>query len=219
MTSSTGGASPEEDAAGHSAARVLFCDESDFGFGWISPKPGWMARASHALATDGDVWLIDPVDFDGLDDRLRSLGDPTGVLQLFGRHHRNCASIAARLGVRHLVVPETVVDSPFETIPITGLPGRQETALWWAEKRTLIVAEAVGTAAYYRAHGQPLGIHPVLRIFRPPTALLQFEPDHILCSHGPGIHTRATETLRSSIHRARRDLPRILPRLIGTRRT
>ncbi len=218
MTSSTGGASPEEDAAGHSAARVLFCDESDFGFGWISPKPGWMARASHALATDGDVWLIDPVDFDGLDDRLRSLGDPTGVLQLFGRHHRNCASIAARLGVRHLVVPETVVDSPFETIPITGLPGRQETALWWAEKRTLIVAEAVGTAAYYRAHGQPLGILPSFESSAHQPHCSSSNPTTSSAATAP--ESTRVQPRHSAAASTEPERPsRILPRLIGTRRT
>ena len=69
----------------------IFCDESDGGFGWISPEPAWMGRASHALAADGGVWLVDPVDFAGLDERVRSLGEPRAVLQLLGWHNRDCA--------------------------------------------------------------------------------------------------------------------------------
>jgi hypothetical protein len=197
---------------------VLLCDESDTGFGWISPAPDWMARASHALAADGRVWLIDPVDFGGLDDRVRLLGDPAGVLQLLGWHHRDSAAIAARLGVAHLITPDAVPDSPFETTRIAGIRGWRETALWWPEERTLIVAEAVGTVRYYCAPGRPLGIHPFFRVFRPPSALLRFEPDHILCGHGPGLHADAAKTLRDTVDRARRDLPVVLPRIAAARR-
>ena len=49
--------------AGLERAGVTFCDESDGGFGWIAPEPPWMQRASHALAADGGVWLVDPTDF------------------------------------------------------------------------------------------------------------------------------------------------------------
>ena len=146
----------------------IFCDESDGGFGWISREPAWMARASHALAADGGVWLVDPVDFAGLDERVRSLGEPREVLQLLAWHHRDCASIAARLGVPCIVAPTEVPGSPFETIRIPGVPGWRETALWWPGRRTLIVSEAVGTVRYFRSPARALGVHPVLRLFRPP---------------------------------------------------
>jgi len=199
-------------------AAARFCDESDDGFGWIAAEPTWMGRASHALAASGGVWLIDPVDVAGLDERVATLGEPRAVLQLLGWHHRDCAAVAARLGVPHLVCPVDVPGSPFEAIRVPGIPGWRETALWWAERRTLIVSEAVGTVRYYRAPGRVLGIHPVLRAFRPPRTLLRFEPEHILCGHGAGVHDGATEALRTAVGHARRDLPAALPRLVAARR-
>ncbi len=196
----------------------MFCDESDGGFGWISPEPAWMGRASHALAADGGVWLVDPVDFAGLDERVRSLGEPRGVLQLLGWHNRDCASIAARLGVPCIVVPTELPGSPFETIRIPGVRGWRETALWWPERRTLIVGEAVGTVRYFRAPGRAMGVHPLLRIYRPPSVLLGFEPEHILCGHGRGLHSGAASALQNAVQLARHDLPRVLPRIFAARR-
>jgi hypothetical protein len=69
------------------------------------------------------VWLVDPVDFAGLDERVRSLGEPRAVLQLLGWHNRDCASIAARLDVPCIVVPAEVPGSPFETIRVAGVRG------------------------------------------------------------------------------------------------
>ncbi|MEI8105636.1 MAG: hypothetical protein WCH31_07320 [Actinomycetes bacterium] len=195
-----------------------FCDESDTGFGWISAEPPWMQRASHAIASNGGVWLIDPVDFAGLDDRVRTLGEPRGVIQLLDRHRRDAASVATRLGVPQLVTPQDVPDSPFEMITVPAIPGWRETGLWWAERQTLVVAEAVGTARYYCAPGRPLGVHPLLRMVRPPVTLLRFEPDHLLCGHGAGIHDDTTATLHGAVRRSRRELPALLPRLLTARR-
>ncbi len=66
--------------------RIEICDEASFGFGWIAPEPVLLQRAAHALAAGGRYWLVDPVDVPGLDDRLRPLGEPAGVLQLVDRH-------------------------------------------------------------------------------------------------------------------------------------
>jgi hypothetical protein len=197
---------------------VTICDESDAGFGWISPEPPWMGRASHALVEGGGVWLVDPVDVPGLEDRVGALGEPRGVLQLLGRHTRDCARLAARLGVPHLVTPSTVPDSPFALFPVPGVPGWKESALWWAERRTLVVSEAVGTTRYYRAPGRPLGVHPLLRLLRPPTVLLGYRPEHLLVGHGAGLHEDAAEALVEAVKRARRELPRTVPRMLGARR-
>jgi hypothetical protein len=64
-----------------------------------------MRRASHALAQDGDVWLVDPVDVAGLDALLAPLGTVRGVLQLLDRHARDCAALARRHGAPHIVTP------------------------------------------------------------------------------------------------------------------
>ena len=73
-------------------------DESERGFGWISPEPRFMQRTSHALVAGGKVWLIDPVLEDGALERIRALGEPAGVLQLLDRHGRDCAD-RAELGL------------------------------------------------------------------------------------------------------------------------
>ena len=51
-----------------------------------------MARASHALATEGAVWVVDPVDWPEAIDRALTLGRPAAVLQLLDRHNRDCAA-------------------------------------------------------------------------------------------------------------------------------
>ena len=197
---------------------ITICDESDDGFGWIAPEPPAMERASHALAAGGGVWLVDPTDFPGLDERVAGLGEPRAVLQLINRHNRDCAAIAARLGVPHLAMPATVPESPFEVVPVPAVPGWKETALWWPERRTLVVTEAIGTARYYCAPGQPVGVNPVLRLLRPPAALLRFAPEHLLFGHGAGLHEGAAAALEQAVRRSRRDLPRVVPRLLAAGR-
>ncbi|MGH3034208.1 MAG: hypothetical protein ACRDON_06570, partial [Gaiellaceae bacterium] len=61
-------------------AHIRLCDEWESGFGWIAPKPALLERASHALAADGRVWLVDPVDGEGVEERVRGLGEPAGVI-------------------------------------------------------------------------------------------------------------------------------------------
>src|SRR5204862_2343114 len=72
--------------------RVDDFDEFEHGFGWIADE--FMQRCSHALVADGRVWLIDALDRDGLDVRVRGAGAPAGVIQLLDRHHRDCAALA-----------------------------------------------------------------------------------------------------------------------------
>ena len=56
---------------------VRFCDELDFTVGWIHPDPDWMERAGHAVLSGGGVWVIDPVDGDGVEDgSARSASPP-----------------------------------------------------------------------------------------------------------------------------------------------
>ena len=105
-----------------------FCDESALGFSWVAEEP--LTRTSHALAADGRVWLVDPVDWPEAIERARSVDDPAAVLQLLDRHIRDCASVAARLGVPHFASPATVPDSPFEVVEVKGWKRWSEVALW-----------------------------------------------------------------------------------------
>ena len=139
-------------------------EHHELGLSWLADDGEKMERACHAIVTDNGVWVIDPVDVAGLDDRLAELGEPIGVIQLLDRHDRDCAAVAERLGVPHHRLPFAgVPDSPFEVIRVVDNRFWKEAALWWPDRRALVVAEAVGSAAYFRAGSEPLGVHPMLR--------------------------------------------------------
>lgn len=183
--------------------------ELPFGLEWV--EPGFMQRASHALAADERVWLVDPLDAEGLDERVAALGEPAGVVQLLDRHARDAASLAARYEAPLYVTPfDGVPGSPFEVLRVVDLPGWREAGLWWPETRTLVVADALGTARYFRASYETLAVHPFLRLF-PPNALNGLEPGHVLCGHGQGVHDpSAAAALEQALRTARRRIPRWL---------
>jgi hypothetical protein len=185
-------------------------DEIENGIGWlVSDKR--MHRTSHALAADGRVWLFDVVDDPGLDDRVRELGEPVGVVQLLDRHERDCATVARRLGVPHHVVPRRLADSPFELRPVVRLRWWREVALWWPERRILLVADALGTLPYFCVGEEPAGLHPFLRPW-PPRSLRGLEPEHLLVGHGAGVHHHPT-VVASALRTARRRIPRWIAQL------
>ena len=70
-----------------------------------------MGRTAHALSSGGQVWLIDPFDDEPALQAAATLGRPAGVLQLLDRHNRDCDSIAARLGVPLLRLPDRAPDA------------------------------------------------------------------------------------------------------------
>jgi hypothetical protein len=186
---------------------VRFVDEIGFAFGWIAPEPRFMQRASHAVAANGRLWLIDPVADERTLERARELGDPAGVVQLLDRHGRDCRAVAEQLGVPLYEVPEQPpAEAPFEVLPLLRLRWWHEVALWYPEQRTLVCADAVGTAQYYRAAGERLGVSPLLRL-TPPRRLLAVEPEHVLVGHGEGIHEDAAAALREAVRLARRRAP------------
>lgn len=173
---------------------------------------------SHALVADGEVWIVDASDFPGLDEELLALGRPRAVIQLLDRHRRDGPAIAARLGVPLIEDPGELPGTPFETVRVPALRGWHETALWWPDLRTLVVAEAVGTARYYCAPGRSLGVYPLLRLARLPKVLTRFEPEHLLVGHGPSLHDDAAEQLRQAVRRARWELPLLAARVFTARR-
>jgi hypothetical protein len=167
-----------------------------------------MQRASHALADGGRVWLVDPVDVDGLDGRIGALGEPAGVICLLDRHGRDSAALTARYRVELLQHPEEgpIDGTPFASVRLVSLPGWRESALWWPERRVLVVADALGTARYFLAPGERLGVHPLLRLL-PPGRLAAFDPEHVLCGHGEGVHVGAGEALCEALATSRRRVP------------
>jgi len=189
-----------------------FCDErGEHGFGWIVEEAA--TRTSHALAAHGRVWLVDAVDWPDAIERALTLGEPAGVLQLLDRHNRDCAAIADRLGIPHLVAPDEVPGSPFRCLPVLRRRWWAETALWWAEERTLVVAEALGTNRFFTAGKAPVGVHVLLRL-TPPKVLGQLGPAHLLVGHGEGLHGAGTaDAIAGALAASRRGLPGLLVRL------
>ena len=186
---------------------LKFSDEFEHGFAWHR-EGDRIHRTSHAIRSRGGVWLIDVVDVPGLDERVRALGEPAGVVQLLDRHKRDCAAVAARLGV-----PLHVLTAPdgLEARRIVDWRFWKEIALWFPDERILVCADALGSVAYFRAKGEPFGVHPLLRLFPPKRALGDLEPEHVLFGHGPGYHgSDAPERLRDALETSRRRLPRAL---------
>jgi hypothetical protein len=203
--------------------KIATWKDTPFGLSWIAAEPALLERASHALAVDGRVWLVDPVDAEAVEERVRALGEPAGVLQLVDRHGRDCAALAARLGVPHHRVPRAAIgEAPFEVLPVLDVPGWREAALWWPAEEVLVCTEALGTAAYFRAPEEALALHPFLRIYQP-RALRDMArgltPRHVLVGHGPGLHgDGARAALQNAVLRGRRTAPAWLRHQITRRR-
>ena len=173
-------------------------DELPFGFGWLEAG-SFARRCSHAVAVDGKVWIFDALADEEALARIAALGEPAAVVQLLDRHGRDNAAVAKRLGVPLHVVPERAPpDAPFEVVPLLRNRLWSEVALWFPELATLVVAEALGTAQYYRAPDERVAVNPVLRL-TPPRGLLGFEPEHLLVGHGEGVHEDTAAAIRDAI--------------------
>jgi hypothetical protein len=205
-------------------------DRFDGGAGWIAHPEEGMRRASHLLvggAADGDggsdsnsIWLVDPVDASVVDDLCEEYGDVAGVVVLLDRHTRDAEAIARRHDVP-VYLPGNVdadvggvpVERPtgrlgesgFEIRTAVSWPGWSEAALYDGE--TLVVADALGTADYFTAGSERLGVHPALRI-TPPLSLGNLSPERVLVGHGEGVMADGEVALRAALSGSRRRLPR-----------
>jgi hypothetical protein len=191
-------------------ARLRDIETHDLGLSWVMDEA--MTRTSHALADEGRVWLVDPVDVDEAIDRAQQLGEIAGVIQLLDRHDRACAALAERFGVPHHNLPSgTVPGSPLKAFRVVATPFWKEVALWWPDRRALVVSEAIGTNKMFAVGGKAAGVHFMLRALPPRSQLDGYEPDHLLVGHGAGIHgPAAAPALHEALSRSRVDLPRAL---------
>src|SRR5262249_17539321 len=207
-----GGDLAPQGALSRDGVTFRFCDDlGPAGFGWIVDDAA--PRTSHTLAARGKVWLVDALDWPEALERALGLGEIAGVLQILDRHHRDCAALARRLGVPHLVVPDGVPDSPFECIGVKRSRVWRETAIWWPDTRMLVVADALGTNRFYTGGKAPLGVHVLLRM-TPPRQFAGLDPEHVLVGHGEGVHgATASGMLREALDESRRRLPGVLVRL------
>jgi hypothetical protein len=188
-----------------------FCDDlGQDGFGWIVDEAN--TRTSHALAADGKVWLVDALDWPDAIERALGLGEPAGVIQLLDRHDRDCAALAARLGVPRSVAPDSIPDSPFELIPVKRWRWWKESALWWPETRTLVTADALGTNRFFTGGRGRVGAHLLLRL-TPPKKLGRYDAERLLVGHGEGVLSEAAAAIDEAFRTSRRGLPRVLAKL------
>lgn len=188
--------------------------EWDGGISWFAHPEEDARRASHALTTERGVWVVDPMDADGLDDRLRELGDVAGVVVIHDRHTRDAEAIAARHDVA-VHVPEwmTLTRSKLEREPEPlgdHVPGTsyavhelidtdewEEALLVDESGGTLVVMEALGTNPSFRAEGNDVGVHPGLD--EAPDGLERWSPERILVGHGESIYEDGAAKLRAAL--------------------
>jgi hypothetical protein len=171
-----------------------------------------MARAAHAVRDGQRVWLIDPFEDAPALEAAAALGQPAGVIQLLDRHQRDGEQIASRLGVALLRLPASLPNTPFEVRSVVSRPWWKEIALWWPAERALIVAEAIGTAPAF-ALGRRAGVHPMLRLLPPRSALGGLHPERLLVGHGPALEADADAALSQALASSRSDVPKLLAKL------
>jgi hypothetical protein len=207
---------------GSGTAGLREIDSHDAGVGWLAYPDEQMQRASHAVVHDGEVWVLDPVDAPGVDDLLTELGgDVAGVVTCLDRHKRDGAAVARRHDVS-VHVPdwmtgvESEIDAPVErfgptltagvrtiTVRDSSLPPWQEAALLFESSGTLYVPEALGNAEYMVTGGERIGVHPMLRLVPPRSALSGLDPDRVVVGHGPGVHDDAARAVADALASAR----------------
>lgn len=207
------------------------------GLTWMAHPDERMQRASHALVvgdsderrssenrpqSGDDVWLIDPLDADGLDAELAGLGTVAGVAVLTNSHGRH----ADRLADRHDVAvhvpacfaggshPVSGFDAPVEffeaELADTGFElvwekagsGWQEGALYHPDRRTLVVADTLMTALFTGEDGR-LEVLPFFR-FSPPIELGELAVERVLVGHGEPVFEDAQTALDAALAGAHR---------------
>ncbi|QLG48939.1 hypothetical protein [Natrinema halophilum] len=201
-------------------------DRFEGGVGWIAHPDETMQRASHALAVDGDVWVIDPVDADGIDDLFDEFGDVAGVVVALDRHKRDAAAVADRHDVP-VYLPEffegvtedvdaavarfddELSDTGIRSLTVVDNRFWQEVALYNPADGTLVVPETVGTVDYFLAGDETLGVHPALRLKPPRRPLRGVAPERVLVGHGAGVMDDAARALENALARSRRGAPRL----------
>lgn len=206
-------------------------DRWERGAGWLAHPDETMLRASHALATDEGVWVVEPVDAPGIDDLISEFGDVVGVTVLLNRHYRDAEDFARRHDVPvsapswfdripELDVPlrrfdDRLPGSRYRVLQISDSFRWEEAALYDEPDGTLVVPESVGTAPYFTTSDERLGVHPMKRLM-PPSALCGLRPERVLVGHGRGVLDDAPRALEDALRGSRRRAPKLFAESIRT---
>jgi hypothetical protein len=83
-------------------------------------------------------------------------------------------------------------------------PGAEPGPTGDGEGATLVVPESVGTASYFLAGDERLGVHPARRALPPRKSLGGLTPDRVLVGHGEGVTVDATAALEDALRGSRR---------------
>lgn len=207
----------------------------DDGFTWMAHPETRMRRASHAIAVDGEVWLFDPLDAEGLDSALDELGRVAGVVVLTNSHGRH----ANRLATRHDVtvhVPscfdrtahpvnsfeaavasfdDELIDTGFELVWEKDGRGWKEGALYHPDRRTLVVPDALMTALFTGREGR-LEVLPFFRFSPPRDELGELPVERVLVGHGEPVLEDAQAALASALDGAGGRAPTAIARSLPT---
>lgn len=179
----------------------------EHGVSWVQDE--WMQRASHALIVGEQAWLIDPVDEPAAIEEVTQRAQIAGVIQLLDRHPRAAVHLAEHYGVQHYKafrgdVPE---DTPFQFEPVLSNRRWRETAIWWPDTGTLVIAEIVGASQYTAlARGARAGVHPAVRALTKVKVGDHLPVEHLLMGHGAPVHDNAAVELAEAYRRRVRDI-------------
>lgn len=204
------------------------------GFTWMAHPETTMRRASHALAVDKDVWLIGPLDAEGLDSALDELGRVAGVVVLTNSHGRHADRLATRHEVAiHVpdcfdrdahpvnkfespvkIIDDELADTGFELVWEKDGRGWKEGALYHPDRRTLVVPDALMTALFAGREGR-LEMLPFFR-FSPPRDLGGQPVERVLVGHGDPVLEDAGDALEAALDGAGGRAPTAIARSLPT---
>lgn len=194
------------------------------GFGWQAHPGEFGRRTSHAVETGEGVWLLDPLDAPGIEERIRELGEVVGVAVCSDYHARDADRFADRYDVpvaapAWLSRVEARIEAPlqrvegelagFELRRLRPLRAWRETVLYRERDGTLYVPDFLSTHGKFTVGEERLGM-PTFSRLSPPRETLDCAPERILCGHGEGVFGDATDALAGTLSGARRRFPRAL---------
>ncbi len=196
------------------AEEVTVIKRWEHGITWMAHPEAQMQRASHALIVNDDVWLVDPLDAQDLDDELAELGTVAGVVVLGSEHHRHADRLAARHDVSiHLPAwfEEKAKDFDAPVIEFTDKLADtgftvlnlkdgfwQEAGLYHPERRTLAVSDTFMTALFAAQKGR-VELFPPARLAPPREVLDGLAVDRLLVGHGEPVFENAEERIQQAL--------------------